>query len=96
MKFWTISVCSLALTTAAQAQGDPCERVGRLAELTMEARQLGEPMSSMMAIAQTGTMRILVERAYEMPALYSPEARKRAIREFRNEAELECYRNSKK
>jgi len=84
----------------AQDEADPCASIGGFAERLMEKRQQGIAMSDLMKLVALGEgpqrwksiARQMVIAAYEKPQ-YSVDANKAdAVQRFRNEWELECYK----
>ncbi|WP_265974207.1 hypothetical protein [Brucella intermedia] len=76
-----------------------CESAGRMAELVMEARQNEQPMSTMMKLEidpkYSELYQSMVMSAYNQQAFLTEKNKQRAIKEFRNAAELECYKSAK-
>lgn len=74
-----------------------CTNIGNLSETIMDSRQRGGSMSDMIRLASTnGRLReltvIIIEQAFEVPRFNTPENRRRAVVDFRNEKEAECFR----
>lgn len=93
-----------ALSSAsAEAGGDQhvCGAMGALAGSIMEMRQTGVPLSEMMrritdAVADEAMKefaRAAVMMAYAAPYYSTREFKENAINEFRNEAELSCFKS---
>lgn len=94
------------LLTATSARADDkasrneyCASAGRMAELVMDARQKERPMSVMMQLKVDPKISELYEsmvmNAYNQQAFLTDENKQRAIKEFRNAAELECFKSVK-
>ena len=84
----------------AQDEADACASIGGFAEILMEKRQQGIAMSDLMKLVASAEgpqqlvsiARQMVIAAYEKPQ-YSVDANKAdAVRQFRNEWELKCYK----
>jgi hypothetical protein len=67
-----------------------CALTGQLAELTMEARQTGVPLSTTLTATTSELGRELALGAYNTPAFYSAAGQRRAVQNFRNDAESAC------
>lgn len=96
-----VMVALMPLSAQAASKGPTpdqmCELAGSWAGVVMRARQLGHPMSrqiEMMASAPGGS-RAGVIAAYEIPRFSSPGMQEKAVQDFRNEIELDCYKRSK-
>lgn len=101
------TVCLLAAVVAltpvavlAAEKGDQdemCPVVGRIAARTMQARQIGAPMSEVMGIANANQtearemLRSMVKSAYAKPRYSTKEFQTKAVEDFRNEMEARCY-----
>ena len=98
----SILICILALGLAFPAfASDICKAVESLAENTMKARQAGSAASDMLGIGEIegvkGTnesklLKIIVLSAFEVPRYSSPEYRRRAVEDFKNEWYIWCIR----
>lgn len=94
---------SALLASAAQSQtaADMCESLGTTSESIMKKRQEGAPMSSLMKAIGTidapeavqELLRETIIDAYEVPQYSGDSYRADAVRRFRNEVELECYKS---
>lgn len=91
---------ALAMTAPAYAEDHTCVVFGDLAEAIMEVRQAGISLSDAMRIAtEDETDKLFIKyisdkviSAYEYPR-FSTEKHKAEIgADFRNSAEVECYR----
>jgi hypothetical protein len=95
MKTIFAAVLALAVSTSALAQSrqnEICRQIGQAASVTMEARQAGVAMSSIMENAgNTDILKKIVIDAYAIPRFGSSEFRDRAVEEFRNKWELACF-----
>lgn len=97
-----IIICALLTGLAAPVLADSsCAKYGEMASVILETRYSGASMSQIMGImeesfngqAERAAARDLVIAAYEVPAFVSAKAQARAVRQFRDEAELECYKS---
>ena len=87
-----LALTLLATPLAAETEEHPCETLGGLAALIMEARQLGAPLSEMMRIAADNELlKALTITAYQSPRFSTDSYRQEAIKDFRNEIEVMCY-----
>ncbi|WP_439600118.1 hypothetical protein [Devosia sp.] len=75
-----------------------CPMWGDLAERVMTLRQSETPMSEQMRLVSTSEGPVkklgeaLIMMAYEEPAYRTDENQKNAVAQFRNKAELVCYK----
>lgn len=82
----------------AMAQDELCAVIGSIAESIMVERQADTPLSSMMATLRvqpgiyTRMMRAMIMDAYGEPGAATERSQVRAVAEFRNKWELECYK----
>lgn len=81
---------ALALMLFANVANADCKDVGDLAEALMKARQLNVPISKI--IEKVPKLKGLTLEAYKYPAYSSERYRTKAIKEFRNRAEIACYK----
>ena len=97
----SIVAASFCLPIAhAQDEADPCASIGGFAEILMEKRQEGIAMSDLMKMVASAEgpqqliniARKMVISAYEQPKYGSPEYKANAVKSFRNEWELKCYK----
>ncbi|RRD21590.1 hypothetical protein ECB98_23625 [Brucellaceae bacterium VT-16-1752] len=91
----------LLLTSYAQAaeasKDEMCKRWGDLAVKIMDLRQSETPMNEVMKVADVkdgaSVTRQIITWAYEQPSYSTKSIRERAIAEFRNRIELQCYKS---
>lgn len=74
-----------------------CQSIGRLADSIITARQIGVPLSEIMAVSTDqpdvdALARALAMLAYNEPNYSVPENRAEQRREFVNSAEHACYK----
>ena len=80
----------------AYADQSKCQKIGQLSSKIMESRQRGAPMSDLMQIAgDSELMQQIVIDAYETPRFSSDKYQENAIKDFRSEWELACYKAMK-
>lgn len=90
MKKILTAIALVAFTSPALAD-DKCDKIDRLSEAIMQARQQGVPLrkslslTSGISIAKTITL-----DAYKQPRWSGEEARKRAVVDFQNKWYLLC------
>ncbi len=90
MKALILAAAAALTLTAAQAQD--CKMIGDLAEKTMEARQVGVPMSKMMEIAKDDRLlKTIIIDAYKKPRFSTDEFQRSATVDFRADWEVACY-----
>lgn len=87
---------ALAAPASAAQSDDACRSIGELSANIMRARQNGTIMSTAIAaVPADNEMKelaiYLVKKAYAVPQYSVDENRERAIVEFRNDTEFECY-----
>jgi len=80
----TIAVTLALITTPLTAETeDPCPMLGELAASIMENRQVGTPISDMMAVAPDNDLvTSIVLQAYQEPRYSTEEYRQRAVDDF--------------
>ena len=82
-------------TVAAQGSTELCGMFGDLAEVTMQNRQNGVALSTVMATANGVPMiEAIILAAYQQPRWSSDANQENAVRDFRNDVEFACYSNS--
>lgn len=74
-----------------------CQSIGRLADSIITARQIGVPLSEIMAVSTDNPDvdalgRAFAIAAYDQPNFSMPENRAEQRREFINAAEVACYK----
>ena len=94
---------SMSLPAHAEAsKAEICQAVGDMAENVMTQRQEGSKMSDMLRIydeefaalpAAAEEMSRLTILAFEHPLFSTDEAKREAAIEFRNQAELGCFKS---
>lgn len=91
-----IASAVIALTaTTAQAQDIDCAKIGDIASIIMENRQIGVSMSEQMsAIDGVSLLEGMVIDAYRAPRMSMPENRMKMVEDFRAEFELMCYEST--
>ncbi|WP_151617429.1 hypothetical protein [Brucella anthropi] len=101
-----ITATALLATSAAQAadgarvqpKANICKQWGDQAAKIMILRQSETPMNEIMGALEgagdTSIMQQIVVRAYESPTYTGKEFQDRAIAEFRNRVELECFKSA--
>lgn len=92
-------LAAAAAMTVTTANAQDCKMIGDLAEKTMEARQVGVPMSKMMEIAKDDRLlKSIILDAYKKPRFSTEEFQRSATVDFRADWEVACYevRNKKK
>lgn len=102
MKHAFLIAAVLLSTSAAQAaeqsKDEMCKRWGDLAVKIMDLRQLEEPMSSVIKLIasdkESKITRAIIINAYDQPSYKTKQNRDRAIAEFRNRLELECFKSA--
>lgn len=88
----------LGSPAAADYKDEDCKMDGMLSEAIMTARQAEVPLSTTLQTADGfgGTtkerIRKMIFVAYDEPSYLSESAQRRAVMEFRNKMERECYR----
>ncbi len=95
---WSTTLITALLCQPTLAFFD-CAQLGALAARIMDERQESVPMSYQMELLDSvavpaGSVSLLREyvvRAYSTPAYGTEEYQTKAIADFRNEVELECY-----
>lgn len=98
-KILFIGFIVLFMTSFSYAE-DQCKLLGNLAETIMTKRQEGVDLTTMLNIAESqGTSeevanvsRKLVIAAYDSPEYSTQEYKERAIRKFKTEVMIECYK----
>lgn len=81
-------LAALSMTTNVN---DLCKSYGELAQTIMIGRQNQVPLTEILEIAKVNEDATnIVMMAYKQPAYSSPEMQMKAVREFRNDIELEC------
>lgn len=108
MKHAFLIAAVLLSTSAAQAadgarvrpKADICKQWGDQAAKIMILRQSETPMNEIMKALEgagdTSIMQQIVVRAYESPTYTGKEFQDRAIAQFRNRVELECFKSTAK
>lgn len=100
MKRLTIVAAALATLAPTNCFADKkptadqlCAIKGSLAGVVMQMRQLGKPMRDQMKMIPTlaGGSREMVLQAYKHPRYSTSEMQARAVEDFQNEIELECF-----
>lgn len=96
-----IFAAALALPLQIQA-GDleahaACKAYGLLAESTMEGRQAGVPLSTVLELldkdaAGVEAMRHIITTAYDTPRYHTPNMQRFAAEEHRDRIERECFK----
>lgn len=77
--------------TLAAKWKETCRAASELAEVVMQIRQSGRPMSELMDQAEEGTLtEKLVIDAYKHERYRTERFQRRAIEQFRDQAYLEC------
>jgi hypothetical protein len=94
---------SMPLPVLAEAtKAEICEVVGDMAESVMTQRQDGSKMSDMLRIygeelaevpAAVDHITRLTLLAFEQPLFSSDDGKRTAVVEFRNQAELDCFKS---
>nr|WP_234821768.1 hypothetical protein [Brucella canis] len=101
MRHIILAAALLSATAVHAADNDEspdaiCGAWGRLAGKIMEMRQLEIPMSEALALSGNGAegtvARQLVMKAYDLPAYDTPSNQQRSIDSFRNQIELQCFK----
>ena len=90
----TAIIITAATATASLAQDaqDPCQSAGDLAQVIMERRQDGTPMSTLMNLIQGNEIaRLMIVEAYKVPRMAMPANQRREVEDFRNMMEMVCY-----
>lgn len=94
----TVLVAALSIVAAPAASAEHvCKSIGRLADSIITARQIGVPLSEIMAVSTDqpdvdALARALAIVAYDQPNFSMPENRDEQRREFINSAEVACYK----
>lgn len=98
MKTTIFALALWAATSAASAKDSVgCELIGDLAEVIMEARQAGVPVSGVLKkVAGSAPQEKMVMLAWAVPMYQSEEYQQRAVQEFRERWELPCFRAEQK
>lgn len=100
-KFLILALCALGTTALAQSAYDVCPKIGNVAEGVMTARQSGMVMSVVVSRIEALTdmgpdakqiVIAMIMAAYEVPQFGGDEAKSIAIKEFRNNNELLCWK----
>ena len=104
MKRLTFLILTLIATPAlAEDKQATCKVVGDMAENVMTQRQGGATMSAMLEVyaqelsavpAAVDHISKLTLLAFEQPLFSTDEAKKKAVIEFRNQAELGCFKST--
>lgn len=85
-------LAAAATLTMITANAQDCKMIGDLAEKTMEARQVGVPMSKMMEIAKDDRLlKSIIIDAYKKPRFSTDEFQRSATVDFRADWEVACY-----
>lgn len=94
-----IAMISLPITSFAEVTEGTCPSLGDAAAAIMTSRQNEIPMSNVMKTVLSAipdesapVFRSIIMMAYDQPSYRTPDNRKRAIDEFRNEIENACYK----
>ena len=94
---------ALAQTATSDAANDAfasivCPMMGELATVTMRLRQEGNDMSTVIAtltagqeMPAKGIVKDLIISAYKFPQMSVAENRRKAVVEFSNNAQVDCY-----
>ena len=85
----------LVLLFSAPTLSAPCSQIGEVAESIMTSRQNEMPISELMELAdklKTPSLKPLIIEAYKSPAYRAAGNKKNAIKKFRNQFELACYK----
>lgn len=94
--FTTLIIAAVTATQPVTAD-TICPRLGETGQLVMENRQDGVAMSEQMGAlegeqnALANVIRGIIRAAYEEPRWNTEENQRRAVEEFRNEIESNCY-----
>jgi hypothetical protein len=92
MKRLLIAATTALMMTTAHAD-EVCANLGEYARTVMESRQLGVPLSKVMAVVKDADIpKKIALDAYEQPRFQSEEFRQTAIEDFGNKWETLCYR----
>lgn len=103
LKTTLAAVCTIALLPVGAAHAvtpaEMCKTLGETAATVMEVRQKGSlSLSEMLEVGAdenpvvSELVRQVIFDAYDSPVYGDNEVRKRAIKEFRNQAEMKCHR----
>lgn len=96
-----LAVISSTCHAAAPAWQNKCEHIQKFAETIMDSRQLNVSMSKMMDTMNSSApvqrlAQAIVIAAYKQPRYDTKEMQQSAVRDFGNDAYLECVEASTK
>lgn len=100
MLFLFMSTTVNATEENTVSRAEICESYARYAELVMELRQIGAPLSNILAplgsdsSTEKEVMREIVLLAYEEPRYTTEAVQKREIQDFRNRIHVNCLRGN--
>lgn len=93
-----VAAAWIGSATVGASTDEVCKSVGDLAQQSMINKQLGVPMSAMMAsmatVYQGGALEVMqkmIVDAYSSPDFSTDNMKKKQVVEFRNRNELGCY-----
>ena len=86
------TLLSASTTAIAATPDEACDSFARLANVVMELRQAGQPMSKMMQIAKDPMTRYIIIEAYDYPRFGTNSIAKTVIRDFSDRIHVECLR----
>ena len=73
-----------------------CDQIAEFSRLAMEARQIGAPLRTMMAVGKDSIMADMLTEAYGHPAYRTSEVQDRAIQDFEDKWYLKCIKSYNK
>ena len=96
MMIFTMFFVAPKMTVAGDSERF-CEMMAKTAGAIMQKRQANVEMSRVMAVLPEGddirdTVEAMVIDAYNSPAYSTEEYKRKAVREFKNEVYLKCYK----
>jgi len=93
MKYRVMAVLAIAVLSApTQADELNCKLMTKAARVTMEARQVGVPMESLMDIAENDFHREVILDAFDKPKYHTKSMQEQATNEFAADFMSSCYR----
>ena len=87
-------IIALAIPAVSSATENNCPFIAKMAESTMQLRQVGTPLGRALEISPA-ILKPMVLDAYSFPRYATSDAQTRAIQDFRNVWELTCYKGQK-
>lgn len=91
-KLLTAALVTVSLSASAKepTQIEYCTGLSKFAGVTMELRQLGAPLSSVLKASESDLTRKIILIAYKQKRQHKKAAQQIAISDFENDAMLSC------